>query len=167
VRRLESRDVPHSEQRRHALCHVLPTAFTFFFFSIPTNVVTISGRILTCSAKYTFLLQRGHCGVPPPHWRTGLPVGVERNSPMSAAPYRVPVVLAANGPILRPPIAPFPLSEWARPRVASEAGAGTADFVGEEGTWSGVPAPVSGTVRGRPFSERPTCDGVNCESSLP
>jgi hypothetical protein len=88
---------------------------------------------------------------------------------MSAAPYRVPVVLAANGAILRAPIAPFPLSEWARPRIAglpAKAGAGTMGLVGE-GTRSGVPVPASGTVRGRPFSERPTCDGVNCESSLP
>jgi hypothetical protein len=72
---------------------------------------TIYRQFLTCSAKYTFLSQRGHWGVPPPHCRTGLPVGVERNSPMSAAPYRVPVVLAANGAILRVPIAPFPLME--------------------------------------------------------
>jgi hypothetical protein len=91
---------------------------------------------------------------------------------MSAAPYRVPVVLAANGAILRAPIAPFPLSELARARVARlpvEAGAsaGTVGFVGEGGTRSGVPVPASGTVRGRPFPERPTCDGVNCESSLP
>jgi hypothetical protein len=128
-------------------------------------------RVLTCSAKYTFLLQRGHCGVPPPHWRTGLPVGVERNSPMSAAPYRVPVVLAANGATLRAPIAPFPLSELARPRAAGlpvKAGESTVRFVGEGTRSSGVSTvPESGTVRGRPFSERPTCDGVNCESSLP
>ena len=73
---------------------------------------------------------------------------------MSAAPYRVPVVLAANGAILRAPIAPFPLSEWARPRVArlpAEAGGGTVCFGGED-TRSGVPVPASGTVRGRPFS---------------
>jgi hypothetical protein len=78
-------------------------------------------------------------------------------------------VLAANGAILRAPITPFPLTERARPRVAGlavEAGAGTVCFVGE-GTRSGVPVPASGTVRGRPFSERPTCEGVNCESSLP
>lgn len=88
---------------------------------------------------------------------------------MSAAPYRVPVVLAANGAILGAPIAPFPLNESARPRVAGllvEAGAGTVHLVGE-GTRSGVPALMSGTVRGRPFSERPICDGVNCESSVP
>ena len=86
---------------------------------------------------------------------------------MSAAPYRVPVVLAANGAILRVPIAPVPLTELARPRVVRlpvKAGAG---LVGDA-TRSKVPAPASGTVRGRPFSERPTCDGVNCgESSLP
>jgi hypothetical protein len=88
---------------------------------------------------------------------------------MSAAPYRVPVVLAANGAILRAPIAPFTPRECARPRVAGvpdEAGAGVVRCVGE-GTLSGVPVPTRGTVRGRPFSERPTCEGVNCESSLP
>jgi len=145
VRRLESRDVPHSEQRRHALCHVLPIA-------------------LTCSAKYTFLVQRGHCGVPLPHCRTGLPVLLERNSPMSAAPYRVPVVLAANGAIRRAQAPPFPLKEFARPRVAEMFKVGDGRFVGDAAR-SGVPA--SGIVRGSPPSERPTCDGVVCESSLP
>jgi hypothetical protein len=164
--------VPHSEQRKHPLCHVLPTAFTCIFFQNARSRTHLRDlRVLTCSAKYTFLLQRGHCGVPPPHWRTGLPVGVERNSPMSAAPYRVPVVLAANGATLRAPIAPFPLSELARPRAAGlpvRAGESTVRFVGEGTRSSGVSTvPESGTVRGRPFSERPTCDGVNCESSLP
>lgn len=126
---------------------------------------TIVLIVLTCSAKYTFFSQRGHWGVPLPHCRTGLPVGVERSSPMSAAPYRVPVVLAASGAILRAPIPPFPLRVCARLRVAGLLlEVGGVRFVGE-GTRSGVPA--SGTVRGRPFSARPVCDGVNCESSLP
>jgi hypothetical protein len=83
---------------------------------------------------------------------------------MSAAPYRVPVVFVANGVILRAPSAPFPPTEFVRSRVAGLLKVGSRRFVGE-GVRSGVPA--SGTVRGRPFSERPTCDGVNCESSLP
>jgi hypothetical protein len=85
---------------------------------------------------------------------------------MSAAPYRVPVVFAANGTILRAPFAPFTLMECARLKVAGLLllEMGGVYFVGE-GARSGVPA--SGTVRGRPFSARPTCDGVNCESSLP
>ena len=78
---------------------------------------------------------------------------------MSAAPYRVPVVFVANGASLRAPV-----REFARPRVAGLPKVGDRRFVGE-GARSGVPA--SGTVRGRPFSERPACDGVNCESSLP
>lgn len=148
----------------------------FYFYSIQMSCVSYNVKdhlrvLLTCSAKYTFLLQRGHCGVPPPHWRTGLPVGVERNSPMSAAPYRVPVVLAANGAILRAPVAPIPLTELARPRVARlpvKAGAGLVGDATRSGVPIPVPVPASGTVRGSPFSERPTCDGVNCgESSLP
>ena len=83
---------------------------------------------------------------------------------MSAAPYRVPVVFAANGVVLRASIAPFPVREFVRSRFAGLLEVGARRFVGE-GARSGVPA--SGTVRGRPFSERPTCDGVNCESSLP
>jgi hypothetical protein len=78
---------------------------------------------------------------------------------MSAAPYRVPVVFVANGASLR-----APLKEFVRPRVAGLLKAGAKRFAGE-GARSGVPA--SGTVRGRPFSARPACDGVNCESSLP
>lgn len=35
-------------------------------------------------------------------------------------------------------------------------------FVGESARWGVL---VSGTVRGRPLSERPVCDGVNCRSS--
>jgi hypothetical protein len=169
VRRLESSDVPHSEQRRHALCHVLPIAFTYerivSFSNKPKALVEEAA--LTCSAKYTFLVQRGHCGVPPPHCRTGLPVLAERNSPMSAAPYRVPVVLADNGVIRRAPAAPFPLKEFARPRVAEMFKVGDGRFVGDAVlARSGVPA--SGIVRGSPPSERPTCDGVmGSESSLP
>lgn len=44
MRRLESRDVRHSEQRRHALCHVLPIALTF----IPTS------RELKCEVDNRF-----------------------------------------------------------------------------------------------------------------
>lgn len=97
--------------------------------------------------------------MPLPHCRIGLPVGVERNSPISPAPYRVPVALGFNDAVLYVPDAPFPLTECARPRVA-----GPGRFIGE-GARSGVPA--RGIVRGRPPAERPACDGVNCESSLP
>jgi hypothetical protein len=83
---------------------------------------------------------------------------------MSAAPYRVPVVLAVNGTTLRVGVAPLPAMLFARPRVAGLLPIGAGRFVGEAAR-SDVPA--SGTVRGSPPSERPTCDGVNCESSLP
>lgn len=46
----------------------------------------------TCSAKYTLLPHLGHCGVTPPHCRTGLGVA----SP-SAAPYLVPVDVCFTG----------------------------------------------------------------------
>jgi hypothetical protein len=113
---------------------------------------------LTCSAKYTLLSQRGHLGVPLPHCRAGLPVGVERNSPISPAPYRVPVVPETIGEILGVPVASFTLSESVRPRVAELPGVDSACFVGESRRSE---VPVSGTVRGRPPSERPACDGVN------
>ena len=91
-------------------------------------------------------------------------MAVERSPPTSAAPYRVPVVLAVNGEILRAPVAPLPLILFARPRVPELFMIGGGRFVGEVAR-SGVPA--SGTVRGSPPSERPACDGVKCESSLP
>ena len=83
---------------------------------------------------------------------------------MSPAPYRVPVVLAAKGAIPRVPVITFPLKVFTRPRVAGLPKVGTVRLVGEAAR-SGVL--TSGTVRGSPPSERPTCDGVNCESSLP
>jgi hypothetical protein len=84
---------------------------------------------------------------------------------MSAAPYRVPVVLAANGATRRCPAAPFPLKEFARPRVAEMFKVGDGRFVGDAAR-SGVLV-ASGIVRGSPPSERPTCDGMTCKSSLP
>jgi hypothetical protein len=118
---------------------------------------------LTCSAKYTLLPQRGHWGVPLPHCRTGLPVGVERKSPMSPAPYRVPVALVLKGATLGVPVVPFTPRDGVRPRVAGLFGIGSGRFEGEAALSR---VPVSGTVRGRPPSERPACDR-NCESSLP
>ena len=51
---------------------------------------------------------------------------------MSAAPYRVPVVLAANGAIRRAPAAPFPVvKEFARPRVTEIFKVGDGRFVGD------------------------------------
>ena len=84
---------------------------------------------------------------------------------MSAAPYRVPVVLTANGAIRRCPGAPFPLKEFARPRVAEMFKVGDGRFVGDAARSRVLVA--RSIVRGSPPSERPTCDGVTCESSLP
>ena len=75
----------------------------------------------------------------------------------------MPVELAINGATRRVPVPPLPLTESARPRVEeAPIVAGDGRFVGESARL-GVLA--SGTVRGRPPSERPVCDGVNCRSS--
>jgi hypothetical protein len=68
----------------------------------------------------------------------------------------VPVAFAING-ATRCGVPPLPLTESARPKVA-----GGGRFVGESARWGVL---VSGTVRGRPLSERPVCDGVNSRSS--
>jgi hypothetical protein len=78
----------------------------------------------------------------------------------------VPVEFETNGATLGAPVAPFTFNEAERPRATGtlEIG-GDVGFVGEA-TRSDVAVPLSGTVRGRPPSERPACDGVNCESLL-
>jgi hypothetical protein len=156
---------PSSEDTLCATSYQSPLPNQFVSLNAGLQQQTFVLWSLTCSAKYTLLPQRGHWGVPLPHCRAGLPVGVERNSPISPAPYRVPVVLETNGATLGVPEAPFTPSESVRPRVAESLEVGDARFVGEAAARSEVP--VSGTVRGSPPSARPVCDGVNCESSLP